>query len=89
MNTTLIPDVTLTFSPECCKEYTGMAFDGNYFFLTVPQNLKSVNSAWILYSAASLIPAGPILPSAMIIRRIVSGHGTKTPQRHYLNLTGK
>lgn len=40
MNTTLIPDVTLTFSPECCKEYTGMAFDGNYFFLTVPSELK-------------------------------------------------
>lgn len=40
MNTVLIPDVTLTFSPECCKEYKGMAFDGSYFFLTVPSELK-------------------------------------------------
>lgn len=40
MNTVLIPDVTLTFSPECCKEYKGMTFDGNYFFLTVPSELK-------------------------------------------------
>ncbi|WP_455619442.1 hypothetical protein [Eisenbergiella sp.] len=39
MNAVLIPDVTLTFSPECCKEYKGMAFDGNYFFLTVPSEL--------------------------------------------------
>lgn len=40
MNTVLIPDVTLTFSPECCKEYKGMAFDGSYFFLTVPSEHK-------------------------------------------------
>ena len=40
MNHTLIPEVVLNFSPECCHEYAGMAFDGEFYFLTVPNELK-------------------------------------------------
>lgn len=34
---TLEPNVRIALPEECCQKYSGMAFDGQFFFLTLPQ----------------------------------------------------
>lgn len=51
MSRTLIPDAVITFSAEHCGKYTGMAYDGHFFYLVLPQERKiyRLNQDFILF----------------------------------------
>ena len=61
MNTTLIPDVTLTFHRNAVKNTQEWPSMETIFFLTVPSELKICKFSLDFYTLLpSLIPAGPI-----------------------------
>jgi hypothetical protein len=50
MDNILEPNVIVTLSAECCKKYKGTAFDGQFLYLTIPQekNIHKFNRDFTL-----------------------------------------